>query len=175
MPKELTVTEELKKMFDFFYLIKGERKKEYKIRVEKRANEILNGIDCTLEETINFRALVKCRMPIVKLGSIIIPTEADELIDKFKGNAKEYEEATFMRHFDNLDEEEFKKTRQQLWDEEANKLEKGTNQVYSWTYQDECLYNALNAAEEAEKEYGDLNADETKRKIEQKRFVHKKK
>jgi len=174
MPKELTVTEELKKMFDFFYLIKGETKKEYKRRVEKRANEILNGIDCTLEETINLRALIKCRMPIVKLGSIIIPTEADELVDKFKGNAKEYEEATFMRHFDNLDEEEFKKVKEQLWNETADKLDKETHRDYTWTYQDECLYNALNAAEEAEKEYGDLNAEEAKEKVNRKRFAHKK-
>ena len=58
-------------MFSFFKLNSSENKKEYKKRILTRSQEILDGINCTLEETITLKALWECRAEIITINNKI--------------------------------------------------------------------------------------------------------
>lgn len=153
--------EELKRMFSFLYLIEGERKKEYKKRTQQRGTEILNGINCSLEETVNLRALYACRARFIRLGQKIIPINAEvseHEINCRLGYAKDFEKFVFAMFFDHLDEEEFILERSTFYDEVRNDFRTEQNKRYEdldpfgYEYEKE-LKNAIND-EKLEKEYG---------------------
>lgn len=172
------MVEELKKMFDFFYLRNGETKKEYKRRVEKRGTELLNGVNCSLEETINFIALCECKTHIFRSGShhmyLILGDNEMELNDE---NEKDYEKFVFARFFDDLDKEKFEQRKKNAWDKIRVRLDKEDSKREQERHQahfEECYREKLLDDDALIKEYGDLNADEQSRKINRKRFVPKK-
>ena len=92
-------------MFSFFKLNNGETKKEYKKRVTTRGQEIFDGINCTLEETINLKALWECRAEIITINNKIeFGTLTKDEFYLRKGNAKDYEKYIYAVFFNHLDE-----------------------------------------------------------------------
>lgn len=143
-------------MFSFFKLNSSENKKEYKKRILTRSQEILDGINCTLEETITLKALWECRAEIITINNKIeFGTLTKEELNLSKGNAKDYEKYIYAVFFNHLDENKFKTTKERLYDEtiqEYNK-DKINNQIFgSYDYH---LYQKLIDEEELEEQYGD--------------------
>lgn len=113
--------EELKRMFSFLYLIESETKEEYENRVKQRMGEIIQGVNCSLEETINFKALYSCKADLIEVDNKIMSmTLSKEEIALKDGNAKDFEKFVFARFIDHLDEREFIRKKFEFWNEVRN-------------------------------------------------------
>ena len=153
-------------MFSFFKLNNGETKKEYKKRVTTRGQEIFDGINCTLEETINLKALRECRAEIITINNKIeFGTLTKDEFYLRKGNAKDYEKYIYAVFFNHLDENKFKIIKERLYDEviQGYNKDKINNQFFgSYDY---YLYQKLSDEEKLEEQYGERITRESKQKI----------
>ena len=91
----MTIKDELREQFSFLRRQPYENKKEYKRRVLARGQELFDGINCTLEESIRFRALSNCRAEVLIIHidgkqTILGDISPEEYALK-KGKAKDFE------------------------------------------------------------------------------------
>ena len=91
----MTIKDELREQFSFLRRQPYENKKEYKRRVLERGQELFDGINCTLDESIRFRALSNCRAVVLITNDdgkqmILGDINLEEYALK-KGNAKDFE------------------------------------------------------------------------------------
>lgn len=169
--------ENLKKMFDFFYLREGETKEEYIKRVQKRGIELLNGIECTLEESVNYTALSICksfRLEVSKKHEFFGLT--NEEIDLDNSSPTDFEKHVFELYFNNLDETEFDKQKKLIWDMIKHNLDvrsKDKETEKKFDVNEQTLYERLLKDETFIGKYGDLNAEYHSEKVNKKRFSKK--
>ncbi len=146
---------ELKKMFDFLKLRKGETKKDYKKRINERGNEILNGINCSLEEQVNLKALCNMSPAVLRFKEkLIFLRITEDEYDARKGNAKDYEKYVFATLFNDFDEEEFKEHKRRIYNELVNNYYVKQNEYENMLYSvEEKFFDKLLADEKIEKQY----------------------
>ena len=157
------MVDELKRMFSFLELINGETKTEYKARIRKRGTEILNGINCTLEETINLKALYETKATIITFNGKIIHSDlSKDEYDYRKGNARDYEKYVYSVFFGHLDEEEFLKKKSMMWDKYLKMYEKNNEDDF---YDETHSFYMLLEDEKLEEQYGERQTRENISKV----------
>ncbi len=110
----MTIKEKLQEEFSFLKRQPHENKDEYKRRLRKRRQELLDGEICTLEESIWFKALDNCRVSLKR-------SKHNNLIN---GNAEDIEKYIDLIFFEHLDEEMFQREKARLYDEYIKYIEK---------------------------------------------------
>lgn len=91
-------------LIDMFSFIKldYETEDEYKERVIKRINEILNGINCTLEETACLKALIEI-------------SDKNMLETLLNSNINNLDEYIYSKLFGSFNEKKFLEVRERIW------------------------------------------------------------
>ena len=118
----MTITDELREEFYFLKRRLYENKKKYKRRIEARGQELFDRKNCTLEESIRFRALSNCRT-------------------KYFIDYEKYVDIIFFKY---LDEEEFKREKARLYDEfieKCNQSQRSSYPLYGDYGYDELMRN----------------------------------
>ena len=151
----MTIKDELREQFSFLRRQLYENKKEYKRRILARGQELFDRINCTLEESIRFRALYNCRAKVIIINfdgekTILGDISPDEFALK-KGNAKDFEKYVDIVFFEHLDEKKFQNEKEKLYDEYTKKYNESQQDSYLSHY--DCEYDTLLNDESLEKLY----------------------
>ena len=151
----MTIKDELREQFSFLRRQPYENKKEYKRRVLARGQELFDGINCTLEESIRFRALSNCRAEVLIIKNngkqtILGDISSEEYALK-KGNAKDFEKFIDLLFFEHLEEKKFQSEKERLFDEYIRKCNESLPDHYLAYYDSE--YNRLLYEENLENIY----------------------
>ena len=140
----MTITDELREEFYFLKRRLYENKKKYKRRIEARGQELFDRKNCTLEESIRFRALSNCRTKYFIIDNAIIGNISFEECALRKSTAKDYEKYVDIIFFKYLDEEEFKREKARLYDEfieKCNQSQRSSYPLYGDYGYDELMRN----------------------------------
>ena len=151
----MTIKDELREQFSFLRRQPYENKKEYKRRVLARGQELFDGINCTLEESIRFRALSNCRAEVLIIHidgkqTILGDISPEEYALK-KGKAKDFEKFVDLIFFEHLDEKKFQSEKERLFDEYIRKCNESLLDHYLAYYDSE--YDKLLYEENLERTY----------------------
>ena len=134
----MTIKDELREQFSFLRRQSYENKKAYKRRIMARGQELFDRKNCTLEESINFRALSNCRAEFVILHidgeRVVIGDITPEEYALKKGTAKDFERYVDIIFFRNFDEKKFYEERNILYDEYLRKCNESQSDDDSYYY-----------------------------------------
>ena len=123
MEIQYPIKKSLQEMFSslFVYNI-HETKEEYRSRVSIRMQELCHGTNCTLGESINFKALNAVKASTIKFNigeeSIVVHKPmTDEEIALKDGSKQDYAQYLEILYFKYFDEERFISEKTTLWKE----------------------------------------------------------
>ena len=143
----MTIKDELREQFSFLRRQPYENKKIYKRRVLARGKELFDGINCTLDESIRFRALSNCRAEVFIINiagkqTILGDISPEEYALK-KGNAKDFEKYIDLIFFEHLDEKMFQREKARLYDEYIKYIEKCNKRCSAYPHYCDYEYHQL--------------------------------
>lgn len=139
----MTIKEKLQEEFSFLKRQPHEDKDEYKRRLRKRSQELLDGKNCTLEESIWFKSLYNCGVSLKR-------SKHNNLIN---GNAKDIEKYIDLIFFEHLDEKMFQREKARLYDEYIKYIEKCNKRCSTYPHYCDYEYHQLLYDEYLEKIY----------------------
>ena len=150
----MTIKDELREQFSFLKRQPYENKKEYKRRIKTRGQELFDRKNCTIDESISFRALSNCRAKVYIMnidGEQMVFGDLDSKEYALrKGNAKDYEKFVDLLFFEHIDEKEYKREKGKLYDEYVDEC---NSRSYSDPYYYDYDYDKLLNDEQLERTY----------------------
>lgn len=107
--------------FSFMKALPNENYVEAKKRIEERGTEILQGINCSVDEMISLKALYKCKAKAIFIGDekeedkALVFSDLTKAERELEGNdITGFLNVLFFAH---IDEEEYRREKGRLWDE----------------------------------------------------------